>query len=418
MNNKKVIWIINQYAATPETRQGGRHYQLARNLAALGYDTYLIMANYTHYTKGDINFKGDIKIKNSEKNLNFVWVKVPKYVHAHSKQRVLNWFIFAAKLLKLKDTIVNPDIIIYSSPSLIGYLSAERVAKRLKIPIAFEVRDIWPLTLLQIGGYKERHPFISLLSYIEKRAYKNSDLVISNLKYSYKHMVSKGLSMDKFHWIPNGISIASMLAQEAAPASAINSIPKDKFIVGYAGTIGEANAMKYFIEAASILKENKDIHFVIVGKGKSKDTLLRLSEELSLDNITFINPVIRSQVQSIISNFNACYIGWHNKPLYNYGVAANKIPEYMYSGKPIIHSFSGRGDLVEEAKAGISIEAENSTAIANAILDLYSMSDIEREKMGIRGKQFVIDNLTYEKLADKLEQVLFRVKDNNEIKNN
>ncbi|MGP5404257.1 glycosyltransferase family 4 protein [Psychrobacter celer] len=410
MTPKKTIWIINQYAVTPETGQGARHYHLAKNLANLGYDVYLITASFTHYLKEPIQVEKTFKIKKESENLSFVWVKVPDYADAHNKQRILNWFLFAWKIAKLKGRLPKPDVILYSSPSLVGYLGAEKLAKTFKIPLAFEVRDIWPLTLYEIGGYSLNHPFIKFLQAIEKRAYSKSNIVISNLKNSYQHMQSLGMDDDKFTWIPNGVSISALKNIEKVSNSVLDKIPLNKFIVGYTGTLGEANAMDYLIEAADILRDEKDIHFVIVGTGKHKGKLIEKVRLLDINNVTFIDPVKKLQVQSVIELFDVCYIGWHKKSLYRYGIAANKIPEYMYSATPVIHSFSGQGDFIQQAQSGITVEAENPQAIADAILQLYSLSESERENMGIRGKEFVLENLTYEKLTLKLEEALFKGK--------
>ena len=80
----------------------------------------------------------------------------------------------------------------------------------------------------------------------------------------------------------------------------------------------------------------------------------------------------------------------------------------MYSAKPVIHSFSGKGDFIEQAGAGITVAAEDPMAIANAILELQSKGAIELEKIGEKGKAFVIEHLTYKKLASKLEDILFK----------
>lgn len=88
-----------------------------------------------------------------------MWLKVPSYTGSHSKQRIINWFIFAAKILNLNHFCL--DVVIYSSPSLVGYLGAEKVAKDMDVPLVFEVRDIWPLTLIELGNYSINHQVLN-----------------------------------------------------------------------------------------------------------------------------------------------------------------------------------------------------------------------------------------------------------------
>ena len=409
MIDKKTIWIINQYASTPETGMGGRHFYLAQELARQGHKVYIIAGSYSHLLHTTKTLETDFLVEKVEDNFHFVWVKLPRYTDAHSKKRIINEFSFSKKLAKLPKKVDQaPDIILHSSPALISYFGAKYLTHYYKVPYVFEVRDIWPLTLMKLGGYSKNHPFIKLLQWIEDQAYQKADYVFSNLPNAVEHMQSRGMNKDKFTWIANGISLAELDNKEDLSKDALDQVPINKFIVGYTGTLGEANAMNYLIDAANILKDKSNIHFVLVGAGKIKADLVKKVEYLGLDNLTFIDPIEKTQVQSMLALFDACYIGWQNKSMYRFGIAANKIPEYLYSAKPIIHSFSGKGDFVQQSGAGITVAAEDPKAIANAVLELQSKSVSEREKMGAKGKAFVIENLTYKKLAKKLADTLFK----------
>jgi glycosyltransferase involved in cell wall biosynthesis len=111
-------------------------------------------------------------------------------------------------------------------------------------------------------------------------------------------------------------------------------------------------------------------------------------------------------VQSVLKLIDVCYIGWERKNIYNYGISANKIFDYMYSAKPILHSYSGEGDLIKEANCGISVDAENPDAIAEGILKLYNLSQEERNKLGKNGKNYLLKNHTYKHIANRFEELL------------
>ncbi|WP_104490007.1 glycosyltransferase family 4 protein [Acinetobacter indicus] len=408
MNNKKTIWLINQYSSTPETAMGGRHYYLAQELAKKGYNVYLIAGRYSHLLRQPKQFSEPYLLEKIDKNFTFVWVNLPEYQEAHSKQRVLNWFKFSWALTKLTSVITDrPDAILYSSPSPIGYLGAKHLANKFKSKFIFEVRDIWPLTLIELGGHSPKHPFIRLMQWIEDRAYQKSDYVFSNLFNAVEHMTSRGLNPKKFNWIPNGISINEVMNKEELSLEALSQLPKNKFIVGYTGTIGVANAIDDLIDAAKLLLAYKDIHFVLVGSGKEKEHLVQKALDLGLDNITFIDAIPKKQIQSMLSTFDICYIGWQKNSLYRFGIAPNKLPEYLYAGKPIIHAFSGKGDVVQQANAGITIDAEDPQAIADAVIQLYKLSDFERSVLGNNGHQYVLQHLEYKMIAEKLEMIIF-----------
>src|SRR5690606_23346031 len=303
------IWLINQYSSTPETAMGGRHYYLAQELAKKGYKVYLVAGRYSHLLRQPKQFSEPYIVEKINSNFSFVWVNLPEYQEAHSKQRVLNWFKFSWALTKLPSIITDrPDAVLYSSPSPIRYLGAKYLANKFKAKFIVEVRDIWPLTLIVLCGHTPKHPFVLSMQWIEDRAYKQSDYVFSNLFNAVEHMTSRGLNPKKFHWIPNGISIDEVMHKEDLSLEVLAQLPKNKFIVGYTGTIGVANAIDDLIEAAKLLSAYKDIHFVLVGAGKEKQHLVQKSLDLELDNITFIDAIPKKQIQSMLNTFDICYI--------------------------------------------------------------------------------------------------------------
>lgn len=403
----KTIWIINQYASTPEFGYAGRHYYLGRELAKAGYNVYLIASSAHHLLRKKPVFDSKFQFQ-SDGRFTVVWVRMPDYDEAHSKARVLGWFLFPWRIQRLKSIIRHaPDVVVCSSPSLFSFFGAKRIARGFGARLVFEVRDIWPLTLTEIGGLSRSNPFIKLMQMVEDKAYRDSEIVISNLNKAVDHMVSRGMASEKFYWIPNGFCLEEVESRETLSVESLAMLPDRKFIVGYTGTIGVANALDTFIEAAEILKNNADIAFVLVGHGKEKQTLMQYVEEKYLDNVFFLEPVPKIQVQDMLSKFDACYLGWLDDTLYRFGIGANKIPEYLYSGKPIIHAFSGIGDPIAESGSGISVPAEDPVKLAGAILKLFDMSQSERREIGRKGHKVAMERYEYGRLARQFCDVLF-----------
>nr|HIL76348.1 glycosyltransferase WbuB [Rhodospirillales bacterium] len=402
----QTIWIINQYASTPNSGMGGRHYYLAKELAKQGHKVYLVAASYTHLLRNPPVIDDAYKVE-PVAGFSFIWLKAPTYQGAHDKKRVLNWFYFSWKLLKLPKIISDkPDVILYSSPSLVPYIAAKYLAEKLKCKLVFEVRDIWPLTLIELGGYSPKHPFIRLMQWVEDKAYCDSDAVLSNLPNAVEHMVQRGMERKKFTWIPNGFDMDEVAQTEPLTKNSLAELPKGKFIVGYTGTIGVANALESFIDAASLAKSDDTLAWVLVGAGKEKPNLQIKCKNLGLSNVYFVNSIPKTQIQTMLSQFDVCFIGWKSEPIYRFGTAPNKVPEYLYAGKPIVHAFSGYGDPVNIANAGISVSAESSHAIVSAVLELKGMTPVQRDQLGKNGREFVMKNHDYSKLAVKLFKVM------------
>jgi len=404
---KKTIWMINQYASTPSTGYAGRHYYLARELVAQGHCVYVVAASFTHLLRKPVQVDRDITIETID-GVRMVWIRMPSYQHAHSKKRILNWFRFSWKLRRLVDVIPNrPDAILYSSPALIGFLGAQWLARRFDVPLIFEVRDIWPLTLVQIGGYSDRHPFIRFLQWVEDKAYRESDRVISNLKNAVEHMQSRGMDPAKFAWVPNGFSMAEVSQPEPLDPETSAQLPDGKFIVGYTGTLGVANALDTLLDAAELLKDDPEIVFVLVGGGKEKPVLQRQAREKGLKNVVFIDPIPKAQIQTMLQRFDVCFIGLAKEPLFQFGVSPNKLFDYLFSGRPVIYSIdSGAYRPVDDANCGVTVPAEDPAAIAQAVMELKSLPEAERKAMGARGHAYALEKHEYGVLATKLMSVV------------
>jgi glycosyltransferase involved in cell wall biosynthesis len=396
----KAIILINHYGSSPDTGIGGRTFYMARALHALGHDVTLITASFNHKLRKPKKFSEpyDIDFTNG---FRLIRVKVLTYPNSFSKKRIFNWFLFGFQLVRFfRSFIDRADVVLCSSPSLLAFFPSEIIAKKTGAKLIFEVRDIWPLTLLDLGGFSKKHLFIRFLQWVEERAYKKSDIVISNLPAAVEHMVDHGMERDKFRWIPNGFDFNELENALPLDPDIEAQLPINKFVIGYTGAVGEANALRFLIDAAYLLKDEKDIHFVLVGAGREKKVLIERAKNLG--NVLFLDPIPKQQIQSMLAKFDVCYLGWKNESIYQFGIAPNKLPEYMVSSTPIIHSYSGRFDVVEMSNSGVSVPAEDVQAIAKAILTLRDMSGEKLHGMGERGATYAAINNDYENLAQQL----------------
>ncbi len=397
----KNIWIINQYAGTPYYGMNYRSYYLGKEFLNSGNKVTIFSGAYSHLFVNFPKVDGSYT-KEFIDGIDFIWVKTPKYKASKSLGRVWSMLVFMFRLFFINIfKFEKPDIIIISSLSLFPVLNAYIWSKVFKIEFIFEVRDIWPLTLIDIGGISKYHPLVILLGWFEKLGYKKAKYVVSLLSNAKEHMNSSGMHKDKFKYIPNGINLEEVKNYQEVSSSIKKMIPKNKFIVGYVGTLGIANALNYLLDAAILLQDITHIHFLLVGKGGEKDNLQKYCKENQLSNVTFIDPIPKIQVQSMLKLCDILYIGWHKKRIYEYGISANKIFDYMYSAKPILHSIQIDNDIIQEARCGISVEAEDSKAIKSAILKLSLMEKEKLKKLGSNGKKYVIQHHGYQQLCDK-----------------
>ena len=397
-----MVWIVNQYAGSPLHGMEYRHYHLARGLVARGHRVVVLSGSRSHLFTRAPRVSRPFTLQDID-GVTYCWVAGPPYERAISARRVVNMAAFAAALEALPTSrLPAPDAILVSSPSLFPLPVAARWARRFGARLAFEVRDIWPLTLQELGGLSDRHPLVAGMQRLEDYGYRVADTVVSVLPAAKAHMVSRGMAPEKFHYLPNGIDLGSRTA--ADPPAAVRDAQRDgTFTVGFVGTLGHANVLETLIDAARLL-EPGEAQFVVVGQGPERDGLLRRAA--GAPNVTFTGAIPKAQVGAAIGLFDACYVGYRRSPLYRFGVSPNKLFEYMAAGRPVIFAADAANQPVREADCGRTVAPEDPEALAAAIRSLSAASPAERARLGRNARAYVERNHDYDRLAGELARLL------------
>lgn len=385
-------------AGKPDSGWGERHYYFSKYWMKKGYDVKIISGSYNHlfHNQPVINNKKKFTLEEVE-GITYCWVKIPKY-DGSSIFKLWSMICYALRTRKLSvELIGKPDYIIASSMPLFSILTGHYLRRKFKAKkLFFEIRDLWPLTPIYLKGYSKWHPMVLIMAWIEKFGYRKSDEIISLLPNANLYIDPISKDSSKFHWIPNGID-ESLLKKEVLPKDITSLIPDNKFIIGYTGTMGMANALEYLIDSSILLKDNDDIHFVLVGDGYLKNELQK--KVIKNANVTFIKKINKNQVQEILKYFSVCFIGRNNTPLFDYGVSSNKFFDYMLSKKPIISSSNKIKDPVELSNCGFVVAPESSGSIVDAILKLKEMTSEERFSLGIKGYKYVKEHHSFDHLS-------------------
>ena len=402
------ILLINHYAGSPEMGMEFRPYYFAKKWNEKGHNTVILAADNSHIRRKNPGITGDFQEQIID-GVKYVWVKTPAY-EGNGFKRLLNMFSFVRKLFFNAGKIVEkykPDVVIASSTYPLDNYVARKIKRLSGAKYVYEVHDLWPLSPMELGGMSKHHPFILVMQAAENCAYKHCDAVVSMLPKTKDYIVSHGLSPEKWFYVPNGICLEEIKNTEPLPEhhkEILNGLKRQgKTIVGYAGTLGLANALHSFVEAAKKCK-NEKLHFIITGVGPEKENLKRLAG--SSTNITFLDAVKKTQVQSLLSYHDILFISLKRNSLFRFGISPNKIFDYMYAAKPVIMAIEAGNNIVEEAGCGIAIEPENPQAIIDGLTRLLKLPEEELKKMGENGRNFVLKNHTVEVLADKFLEII------------
>lgn len=405
------IWCITKYIGLPSAGKGGtRTFMLMREMARRGHDCLIITSDSNHLTNPPIVPGRDLV--NREGGVDICWLRTHKYTGAQSIGRMVSWLDFEWRLLRLrKDRFKRPDVVIVSSLSLLTVLNGIWLKRKFKCRLVFEIRDIWPLTLIEEGGFSPKNPLIRLLGWVERLGYRRADAIVGTMPNLEQHVDEQLADHAPVFSVPFGIDPASLSDNEAVPSDWVaRFIPDNKFIVCHAGTIGATNALDTLIECAKETKAHTDIHFLIVGEGDLRQQYQDVCKDM--DNIVFTGPVPKSMVQSVASYCDLLYFSALKSRVWAYGMSLNKVVDYMLAAKPILGSYTGYRSMVEEAGAGTVVPAEDVGALRSEIERYRAMSVDEREQIGARGRDWMLANRTYGTLAEHYLAIALRPPEN------
>ncbi len=389
------ILYVNPYAGSPDYGMQLRPYYLAKEWVRAGHQVTMVAASYSHLRRRQ-PVTGKQMEEEQIEGISYLWLPTPAY-EGNGYRRVLNMLAYAWQLQRWQEKIAEryqPDVVIASSPHPFCIYGAKGIASKTGAKLIFEVRDLWPLTLIELGNKSRWHPFIMLMQVAENYAYRVSDRVVSLLPKADSYMVKHGMEPHKFTYIPNGVDLHEWQAvlEGRLPTLHRETIARIReeghFAVGYTGAHGLADALEHVVEAADLLRDHP-VALLFVGEGPEKESLQRLAEEKELTRVHFLPQIHKAAIPELLAQLDVLYIGWKREPIYQYGISPNKLFDYMMAAKPVIHGIEDKENLVAKCEAGITIPPENPQAIADAILCLQRMSQEEREEMGQRGRLYV-----------------------------
>jgi glycosyltransferase involved in cell wall biosynthesis len=401
------ILLINHYAGSPAHGMEFRPYYLAREWVRAGHRVQIVAAAYSHVRSRQPVLPGAAPLDEIIDGIAYRWLPAPAYV-GNGIGRVKNIGAFLSRLWRETPRLVAdfaPDVVIASSTYPMDIWVARRIAQKARAKLVYEVHDLWPASPIELSGMSPRHPFILMCQKAENDAYRDADVVVSMLPKVAEHMAAHGLDLRKLHIVPNGVALddwqcapAPLAPDLAARIAALKA--SGKRVVGYAGSHGLPNALDVLLDAAALLKDAA-LAFVLVGDGHEKARLADRVRNEGLANVTMCEPIAKAQIPSLLATFDIAYIGWQRVPIYRFGIAPNKLMDYMMAGRAVLHSVEAGNDPVAEAGCGLTVAPESAAAVAEGLRALATLSPETRAAMGERGRAFVVAHHSYAVLAQR-----------------
>lgn len=406
------IAIVNHYASAGGGG-GTRHLDLGRELVRLGHEVRIVSTSYSHATLRQVHLSGRRWMHvTSCQGVTFVWIKTRSYKR-NDWRRLFNIMGFTARLWILgRRALGTPDVIIGSTPHPFAAFAACHAARMARRPFVYEVRDVWPESLVDLSGISERGVIARIINSVHQLLLARSALVISLLDV-YAERIRLLCPQQRVAYIPNGV------APERLESSVVRSVPHEhqqkmrqlredaKLIAVFSGSLKMRN-VRVILQAASLLQESGDtrVHFVLLGGGVDRPAVVRAAEELSLRNIDILPPVPRDAVVPMLREADVGIFSLAAAPVFGLGVSSNKIFDYLAAALPIVFATEAASKLAERSGAGICILAEDSRALVDALKRLGEMRAEGRRKMGMSGLEYARAHHVWPVLAKRLEHEL------------
>lgn len=406
------ILYLHQYFATRKGRTGTRSYEFARHLVGKGHSVTMITSGL-----GNEEFpvpKGRDYIDIETEGIHIVPIAAayndPQIgTRMSGWKRMFNFYRFAKLAARIGCKLTKPDVVYATHTPLTIGLAGIALSRYFNVPFVFEVRDLWPEALVNVGGLK--NPLaIWWLRRMAKKIYVKAKHIVALSPGMKEGIIRTGILAERVTMIPNASDLA-LFRPDLDGSDWRNRLGLgQRFAAIYFGAMGFANGLEYVIEAARILTERGSDHIVIIlhGDGGKRPALEKMARDYKLTNVVFNDLVPdKSEVARLVAGCQACMTIYQAARENTW--SPNKMFDTLAAGKPVLVNVRGwLGEIVENNNCGRCLDPCRAETLAEALEELAASPELCRE-MGSNARALAEREFARGKLADHLERVLLEV---------
>ncbi len=359
------IVYLHQYFVTPEMAGGSRSYEMARRLVAAGHEVHVVTSD-----QGGDSVNGRWRTT-VESGIQVHWTPVT-YNNTMSYSKRIIAFIKFAWRAALKATAIRGDIIFATSTPLSIALPAVYASKRCKVPMVFEVRDLWPAVPIAIGALS--NPLLKQMAiWLETFAYRNASRIVALAPGMRDEIIATGYPPEQVTVIPNGCDLDVFEDSEVAlDVREFHPWLEDRPLLVFTGTFGLVNGMDYLVHLSDAIRNiNPEMRIVAVGGGREFERVKSLASETGVleNNLFLLGQMSKIKAarwvmaaDMTLALFTGPEIVWRD-------AVQNKFFDSLAAGKPVVNNFPGwQARIATDAGAGLIVSATNFDQAANDIV--------------------------------------------------
>jgi lipopolysaccharide/colanic/teichoic acid biosynthesis glycosyltransferase/glycosyltransferase involved in cell wall biosynthesis len=402
------ILFVTQWFDPEPTFKG---LAFARELARMGHQVQ-VLTGFPNYPGGKIYPGYRVRLLQRQQIDGIDIVRVPLYP-SHSRStvgRIANYLSFAAAATLIGPLVLTrPDAIYaYHPPPTVG-LPALVLRMMFGTRLVYDIQDMWPDTVAATGMLRATW-MLRLLSTWCGFIYRHADH-LTVLSPGFKRvLIQRGVPAERISVIYNWCDEAQIASGRGVSVTGALDQWSDKFLVVFAGTMGDAQALGSVLDAAQLVALRRpDVHFLFVGGGTDVGRLTRDAAARQLSNVSFLARVPVGEIGPVLARADALLVHLKDDPLFRITIPS-KTQAYMAAGRPIVMAVGGDAEaLLKQANCGIACDPENPRQLAAAVETLAGMSSDERQALGDNGRRFYDSACSLSKGAQSFEAVFRKV---------
>jgi glycosyltransferase involved in cell wall biosynthesis len=405
------ILYVSQYFPPEMGAPAARAAELSRLWSEDGHEV-TVLTGFPNHPTGIVPFEYRRNLRHlvaheSANGVNVVRTWLLPFPNRKAHERILNYSSFCISAAITGVFLEQPDVVIATSPQLLVGLSGWCLARSKRVPFIFEVRDLWPESLVAVGIGSSNSALHRGLAKIAGFLYRNCDRIVvvtpAFRDYLVKHW---RVAEEKIQVVENGVD-ASLFAKREGDRALKRALGlEEKFVVSYIGTIGNAHGLDTLVDAATLLRDSAtNIRFLLVGEGAEKERIASLVRTRGLTNVKVMDEQPREMIPSYVSISDVCLVLLKKSELFK-TVLPTKMLEFMSCARPVILGVDGHArSVLERAQAGIFIQPENPVELAQAAMRLAGDAEL-RGWLGRNGRQHVLQYFSRRQTAKVYLDVL------------
>jgi glycosyltransferase involved in cell wall biosynthesis len=398
------ILYISQYFPPEMGAPAGRASELSRFWVEDGHEV-TVLTGFPNHPTGIVppeyrsKFRRLVNRENVE-GVNVVRTWLLPFPNRKARERMLNYSSFCLSAATTGLFLDQPDVVIASSPQLLVGLSGWWLARCNGAPFVFEVRDLWPESLAAVGVATSSSMLHRSLAKIAGFLYRSCDRLVVVTPAFKKYLIEHWrVPEEKIFVVENGVD-ANLFSRHPLSVDLKRRLgAKEKFVVSYIGTMGNAHGLETLVEAATVLRERApNVLFLLVGEGAEKARILSLARSRGLTNMHFVGQQPREKIPAYITASDACLVLLKRAELFK-TVLPTKMLEFMACARPVILGVDGHArSVMEQANAGIFVPPEDPARLAEAVARLAANPAL-CESFGRNGRRHVLQYFSRQQTA-------------------